>query len=213
MLTRRGIAALGATAALVLTGITAGTASASTSAHPLTSKVTITTQSDAHQDTTYGSDAGPATLPSGNGPVWAVDNLNERWTITPVSGFADGANYQVTMTTTKGTRFAEFADPGASNNGVNGETDPCAALASTQPGDPHTGTGTLHGTITYDVNSSAAPDLTSVPAVQQPGVGLGTVLGQIFDQGSYSVVGNTPYDFTYSKVCGATYEQNSAHGG
>jgi hypothetical protein len=149
-------------------------------------------------DTT--SYSGSATFSSPNGPVWAIDNLNEKWTIAPAS-LPDGANYTATLHVTKGSRFAEFADPGP---GTNETSDPCPG---TGPGGPHTGTGAVTGTIEYDINSTAAPDLTSVPAVQAPNTSLGTVLGQIFDNGTYSIAGGGSYSFSYSKVCGAVYKQ------
>lgn len=210
--TRKGIAALGAGAALVLTGITAGTASASTSVHPLTTTVTIKTVSAGHMDTTSYSGSATFQEPGGAGPVWAIDTLNEKWTITSCAANPtctadnDGANYAAVLNVTKGSKFAEFADPGASSPtpGNPNPTDPCPG---NDPGGPHTGQGSVSGTIEYDINSSAAPDLNSVPAVQAPNTSLGTVLGQIFDNGTYSIAGGGHYNFSYSNVCGALYQQ------
>ena len=61
--------------------------------------------------------------------------------------------------------------------------------------------------IEYDIQSSSAPDLSGVPAVQAPNTSLGTVIGQIFDR-NQSIVGGGHYRFTYAKVCGAVYGQS-----
>ena len=210
--TRRGIAALGGGAALVLAGITAGTASASTSAHPLTSTATITTVSAGHMDTTSYSGSATFQAPNGSGPVWAIDTLHEKWVITPCADSTtcttdnDGADYAATLHVTKGSQFAEFADPG---QGSNESADPCPGGGS-NAGGPHTGMGAVTGTLEYDINSSAAPDLNSVHATQPPNTGLGAVLNQIFDNNQNTtplIVGGGSYSFSYSKVCGQLYKQ------
>ncbi|HEY3952896.1 MAG TPA: hypothetical protein VGM53_05945 [Streptosporangiaceae bacterium] len=149
-------------------------------------------------DTTSAS--GSATFESPNGPVWAIDTLNEKWTIAPVS-LPDGADYTATLHVTKGSKFAEFADPGL---GAGESSDPCPGDT---PGGPRTGSGAVTGTIEYDIYSSAAPDLNSVPAAQAPNASLSTVLGQIFDNSTYNIVGGGSYTFSYSKVCGQVYKQ------
>lgn len=183
-------ALIAATAAAVVPTVTAS-ASASSS----TGTVTITTKSYGHMDTTSAS--GSATFSSANGPVWAIDSLNEKWTVVPETS---PGNYSVTLKVVKGSRFSEFADPGA---GTNQTTDHCAG---NNPGGPHIGQGNVTGTLQYDIQSSTRPDLSSVPAVQDPNTSLGTVLGQIFD-GNQSVVGGGHYTFDYANVCGAVYEQ------
>jgi hypothetical protein len=116
------------------------------------------------------------------------------WTVTPITDPGDGANYSVTLSVTTGSRFAEFADPRT------------AAEGSANPGGPRAGTGTVTGTIQWDVQSPTAPDLGAVPAVQQPNTSLGTVRHQIFD-GNDTVVGGGHYTFTYANVAGAPYVQ------
>ena len=156
-------------------------------------------------DTTSYSGSATFQAPSGNGPVWAIDTLNERWTIAPAS-LSDGADYTATLHITKGSKFAEFADPG---QGSNESADPCPGGGS-NAGGPHTGSGAVTGTIEYDINSSAAPDLNSVPAAEAPNTGLGAVLSQIFDNNQNTtplVVGGGSYSFSYSKVCGELYKQ------
>jgi hypothetical protein len=186
---KRIIITSAAAAAITASGLAlAGSAGAATS----TSKVVITTKSYAHYDTT--SVSGTATFDSPNGPVWAIDNLNEKWTVTPITDPGNGANYSVTLSLTTGSRFAEFADPRT------------AAEGSANPGGPRAGTGTVTGTIQWDVQSPTAPDLGAVPAVQQPNTSLGTVRHQIFD-GNDTVVGGGHYTFTYANVAGAPYVQ------
>jgi len=216
---RKGLlAATGAAAAgLILTGglIAASAASAATAGHSAvtaqgSSSATYNTLSAGHMDTT--SFSGSATFTSPNGPVWAIDTLKEHWVVTPCSANPtctadnDGANYAVTLTVVKGSKFSEFADPGAgtTENGVPNQPDPCPGP---NPGGPHTGSGNVLGTIEYDVSSPTAPDLSGVPAVQQPNTGLGAVIGQIFD-GNQSIAGGGHYSFTYSNVCGKVYGQS-----
>ena len=114
----------------------------------------------------------------------------------------------MTLTVLKGSRFAEFADPGAgtTENGVTGAPDPCPG-AGANAGGPFTGEGSVLGTIEYDIQSSSAPNLSGVPAVQAPNTSLDTVIGQIFG-GTQSIVGGEHYSFTYTKVCGAVYGQS-----
>jgi hypothetical protein len=218
---RKGLlAATGAAAAgLALTGglIAASAASAATAGRSAmtaqgSSSAIYNTLSGGHMDTT--SYSGPATFTSPNGAVWAIDTLKEHWVVTSCAASPtctndnDGANYAVTLTLQKGSKFAEFADPGqgTTENGVTGATDPCPG-AGANAGGPHTGQGNVLGTIEYDVSSPTAPDLSGVPAVQQPNTSLGTVIGQIFD-GNQTTAGGGHYSFTYTSVCGAVYGQS-----
>ena len=217
---RKGLlASTGAAAAgLVLAGglIAASTASAATAGHRAMttqgSAAVFNTLSAGHMDTT--SYSGSATFTSPNGPVWAIDTLKEHWVVTSCAasttctGDNDGANYAVTLAVQKGSKFAEFADPGAgtTENGVTGAPDLCPG-ADANAGGPHTGQGNVLGTIEYDIQSSSAPDLSGVPAVQDPNTSLGTVIGQIFD-GNQTIVGGGVYSFTYTNVCGEIYGQS-----
>jgi hypothetical protein len=151
----------------------------------------VNTKSYAHYDTTNFS--GNATLSSPNGPVWAMDSLNEHWVaaayaVTPT----DGANYSVTLTITSGSKFSEFADPNTGNVGV--------------------GTGKVFGVLQYDIQSSTPPSAANVPPIQAPNTGLGAVLDQIFGAGNYSIVGGGNYYFRYLKVAGVEYDQSSCTG-
>ena len=178
----------------------------------------IDTNSYGHMDTTNANGTATFQEPSGGSPVWAIDNLKEVWTVTACSANttctadADGANYAVTLNIAKGSRFAEFANPGPEDS-ADGITSTCPAANS---GGPRTGGGAVDGTIEYDVNSSAGPDLSSVPATQAPNTSLSTVLSQIFDNNTNDtsvtplVAGGGHYTFNYDKVCGSVYTQSAA---
>lgn len=201
----KALAAAGAAATLTVALTTATAGATVRAAGPNQSTVTITTHSNAHYDTTNVS--GSATLPSPNGPVWAIDSLNERWVVVPCADAAacdsaDNADYYVTMTTPN-SHFAEFANPGPN--------DPAAGITSTctgKGGGPRNTTGKVNGTISWSVVSNASPDLSSVPNPEPPATGLGAVLAQIFDNATdFATVGANPYDFKYANVCGSVYEQ------
>jgi hypothetical protein len=153
-------------------------------------KIVAATFSPTHLDTT--SVSGTATTSSPNGPVWAYDNLHETFTVTPVSGLADGANYSVTIRV-HGT-FDGFADP---RPATEGSPDPGGQLYSF---------GQMQGTIQYDIKSATAPNPAALPRVEPPATALGTALGQLFG-GSQHIVGGGHYDFRYFPVAGARYTQ------
>lgn len=204
-----GAAATAAAAAVVIPLTT--TANASTDSSTVSNKVVVNTNSYGHMDTTNVN--GTATFTSPNGPVWAIDTLREKWTITacsanPACDSGGGANFYVTLNVgpkiNGGSHFSEFANPGP-NDPTDGITSSCPASGA---GGPRQGTGTVTGTISYSVVANAGPDLSSVPPVQPANTGLGTVLSQIFDNATnFATVGATPYDFKYANVCGSVYQQ------
>jgi hypothetical protein len=176
-------------AAAVLAGSAAAAAPAFASTAPARPVVAFTFSPD-HNDTT--SAAGSATTDSPNGPVWAVDQLGETFTVKPVTGLADGANYRVTVNVVGS--FKGFADPRLASEG------------STNPGGPLASRGLVLGTITYDVSSPAAPDPHALPFREPANTGIGTALGQLFHS-SDQIVGGGAYRFTYHNVAGAVYSQ------
>lgn len=137
------------------------------------------THSAGHPDTT--SVGGPATKDSPGGPVWAYDNLSERFIVTPE---ASPGTWSVTIDVSGS--FAGFADPNT--------------------GQALVGNGSVRGTIQYDVSSPNVPDKASLPATEPDGTGLGTALSQLFD-GSETITGGGAYSFTYTLVDGAKYTQ------
>jgi hypothetical protein len=191
---RKTIIVLTAAVASFGSGVIAGTASASIVAPSASGDVTAVTHAADHPDTTNVS--GPATLTSTGGPVWAFDDLAVRFTVTPGSTGSDGGNYSVTIT--DNGSFSAFADP--------------------TTGDAITASGSVRGTIQYDVFSSTPPDPANLPA-QEPGdstrdqAGMGSavhtvaMLNQLFG-GNAVIVGGGAYTFTY-KAGGGTYVQDT----
>lgn len=176
MFTLRGIAALGGAAALVLTGITAGTASASTSLFH------TTVVSPEHPDTT--SVGGSATQSTPGGPVWADDHLKIAIT---VSSAGSPGHYNVVMHF-GGSTFEGFADPGAGSDSAN-------------YGGPLFSQGKITGSITYDdISSSTAP--VTVPSPTAPDTSLDSILSQLFS-GHNSAPASVHYSFTYTPTIDA----------
>jgi hypothetical protein len=189
LLTRIGVPVL----SLGLLGGIGATLATSASAATLPGAVHAVTHSPGHLDTTVGPvpvAAGSALKDSPGGPVWAYDNLSEQFTVVP-----DGANYKVTIDVTGS--FQGFADPG--RDGLT--TDP-------NYGQPLASSGPVHGTITYEVQSSQAPDPKALPANEPDGTGLGVALNQLFGQtdgssifadnvGPQVVGGGNDYVFSY----------------
>ena len=177
-----GLGLLGGLGATLATSASASTVAAladATSWH-------VVTHSAQHNDTTSGPLTG-ALQSSPSGPVWAVDNMTEQFTVIPVS-LPDGANYQVTINVTGS--FKGFADPG-----VDG-------MATGSYGQPLTSSGPVKGTIEYDVKSSTPPDPSSLLPNQAPDTGLRAALSQLFDgqptDGQTSIiVGGGSYNFSY----------------
>ena len=167
----------------------AGAASASAATVP--GAVHAVTHSAQHLDTTSGPLVG-ALKDSPGGPVWAHDNLTEQFTVVP-----DGANYKVTIDVTGS--FQGFADPGR-----DGSQDPNLGY-----GQPLASSGPVHGTISYEIQSSQAPDPKALPAQELPGTGLGVAIGQLFGEtdglsifnpahaGPAQYVGGGDYNFSY----------------
>jgi len=159
-------------AAAALAGIAAFAVPAAASAGTTPGAVFAVTHSPQHNDTTSGG-PGAACGSSSNGPTWALDNLEEKFTVVPVSGLADGANYSVTIDVVGS--FAGFADPNTCN--------------------PLVSSGPVHGTIQYDVSSPVVPDKAGLLPNQAPDTGLGAALQQLMP-GS-TIVGGGAYNFSY----------------
>jgi hypothetical protein len=146
----------------------AGAASASAATVP--GAVHAVTHSAQHLDTTSGPVIG-ALRPSDNGPVWAYDNLSEQFTVVPDGG----SNYKVSIDVTGS--FQGFADPGANGQSVNSLGNPIGNYSQ-----PLDSSGPVHGTISYEIQSSQAPDAKNLPAQELPGTGLGVAIGQLFGE-------------------------------
>jgi uncharacterized protein YaiE (UPF0345 family) len=185
----RRIILAAAAAAAVAAGVVAAAAPAGASTAPA-HKVVAITFSPGHTDTTSAS--GSATVNTPNGPQWATDQLGETFTVAPVSGLADGANYSVNISVVGS--FKGFADPRMASEG------------SSDPGGPLNSHGLMLGHIQYDVSSPTAPRPTAVPRVEAPDSHLSTVLDQLFG-GSEQIVGGGHYKFGYYLIDGAPYTQ------
>ena len=148
-------------------------------------------------DTTFGGNAGHATEASGNGPVWASDDIARNITITPAG---------------QGLWTVSFVENGKYN-----------AFADPNSGDYWTNTGTMHGTVSYTVASDTPPDMSKLPA-SLPGMvdpsnnaqvlpgtmkdltgltvqGHGYIIGLVFpnNKGWQGVTGG-PWDYHYTQV-------------
>ena len=125
---------------------TAGQASAAVTQGPaaavLTANVQQTYTGKVSQtgvpDTTFGSNAGSATVSSDYGPVWASDDITRNITVTPA-----GPGLWTVTFVENGTYHA-FADP---NTGL-----------------AWTNTGNMHGTVSYTVASATPPNMGKLPA-------------------------------------------------
>jgi hypothetical protein len=185
----RRIILAAAAAAAVAAGVVAAAAPAGASTAPAHKVVAVTFSPD-HTDTTSAS--GSATVDTPNGPQWATDQLGETFTVTPVRGLADGANYSVDISVVGS--FKGFADPRLASEG------------SSNPGRPLASHGLVLGHIQYDVSSPTAPNPKAVPKIEAPDSHLSTVLGQLFG-GSQQIVGGGHYKFGYYLIAGAPYTQ------
>ena len=170
-----------AAAAAVLAGSAAAAAPAMASSTPGHHRVVVAnTYSPLHRDTT--SVAGTATQPSAGGPVWAYDDLNERFVVRPEIG---PGNYSLTITV-RGA-FHGFADP--RTGGILGSE------------------GSVRGAVHYNVHSAQRPNPANMPATEPAGTGLGDAISQLFG-GGQTTFGAAPYHFVYNGLPGGLYVQN-----
>jgi hypothetical protein len=154
---------------LGLLGGLGATLATSASAATLPGAVHAVTHSPRHLDTTSGPVLG-ALKDSPNGAVWAYDNMSEQFTVVP-----DGTNYKVSIEITGS--FQGFADPGANGQSVDSSGNPIGNY-----GQPLDSTGPVHGTISYEIQSSQVPSAKNLPAQELPGTGLGVAIGQLFGE-------------------------------
>jgi len=168
------LSGLGATLA---SSASASTASAVTLAS-VSKTVTATTYSPNHYDTTSVQTG----VNTPGGPLWAYDNLTEKFTAVPG---ATAGQWSVTVSV-KGT-FDGFVSP--------------------TTGAPEVNKGVVLGTIQYDVTSPNKPSQAQLPRTEPSYTGLGTALSQFFG-GNETVTGGGSYLFSYSYVDGHVYTQS-----
>ena len=116
--------------------------SASAAVKPPTATVVASTQEINVPDTTVGSTQ--TSTPSPGGPVWAYDNVTKMFRVTP------NGNGSYTVEETVNGTFSAFDQPNT----------PTGAEAKLNP----SVTGQMHGTNTYTVKSSVAPDAAGLKA-------------------------------------------------
>jgi hypothetical protein len=147
-------------------------------ANASSSTVTATTHSSNHPDTT--SVSGPGTINSDNGPVWAYDNLSLQ-----ISAAPNGSNSYAVTVIAHGS-FVANADP--------------------KTGAAYTGTGSVSGTLSYEVSSPAQPNAKNMPA-QEPGTAhMSQIVNDLFGGKATNVTMNS-YSFSYNPIDGGTYTQ------
>ncbi len=173
-----------ATLAAVTVGGLAAAAPAMASNGPGTATVVASTNEINVPDTTSGT---ATTVPSPGGPVWAYDNVTKTFRVTPNGG----GNYTVTETV-NGT-FSAFDEP----NTPDGNEVPL---------NPNV-TGQMHGTNTYTVQSSVAPNAAGLNAQyddQNGAAGITTndLINHIFGD-SATVSGGGTWVFSYHAAHGS----------
>jgi hypothetical protein len=153
--------------------------------------VTAVTHSFRHADTT----SVPTGTDSPGGPVWAYDNLMERFVAT------DNGNGTWTVAITVNGSFDGFADPR-----TQAEED--ALGLQHVPGSPLDSHGSVKGTYTVQVSSPAAPDPKALLPQQPDGTGISAAIHQMFPgDDAAEIISGGPYTFTYTKVNGQVYQQ------
>lgn len=174
---RKLILAATTVAALAVPAIAPVMASATS---PANQTYSVGTHSAGHADTT--DHAGPGTIDSPNGPVWAYDNLNLKYFVTP-----SGTDQWTVAVTSQGS-FAGFANPNTGDADINN--------------------GSANGKITYAVTSKTAPNIANVPAQEPTNSSIRLPITQMFGTDA-SISGGDHYTFTYNKVDGKVYTQTA----
>jgi hypothetical protein len=172
---------IGVASAASLFGVAAVAAPAMASSGPGTATVVASTNEINVPDTTSGT---ATSVSSPGGPVWAYDNVTKMFRVTPNGG----GNYTVTETV-NGT-FSAFDEP---NTG-----DPINPT-------PIDVTGQMHGTNTYTVQSSVAPNAAGLAAQyddQNGDITTSDLINHIFG-GNASVSGGGTWVFSYHAAHGS----------
>jgi hypothetical protein len=171
----------GAAAAAALAGSVALAAPAMASSGPVT--VTANTHLNNHPDTANVS--GPATIDSGNGPVWAYDNATEKFT-----AIQQGDGSWVVNVDYVGS-FHGFADPAVLNG------TPGAALDSN---------GSVKGTISFTVPANYTPNPANLPGQSESDAHLTDNIAALFSAPASVIGGGDVYNFSYQN---GNYVQNA----
>jgi hypothetical protein len=162
------------------------------------STVTANTHLNNHTDTT----SVPTGVTSDNGPVWAYDNITEKYTVTTKTAPSG---------TTPGTYLVKIDVVGSfhgfANPRTQGEMD-ALGLTSPDPGAALDSAGSVKGTISYNVTATQAPDASLLPGQSPSDATLSQNINLLFGGtvvGAPAQVG--AYGFTYHQVEGQDYTQ------
>ncbi len=168
---------------------------------------TATTHLSNHPDTTsIPEPLGPgqylpgATVSSPGGPVWAYDNITEKFTITPER---TPDTYLVSIDIVGS--FHGFANPRTADEMT------AARLSGPAPAAALDSNGSVKGSIAYDVTAQPGqlPDPAALPAQGASDAHLGDEISTLFDGHTVSInQAASGYHFTYNKVEGLVYAQN-----
>ena len=162
--------ALGTVAAMGL----AGMVTAASATPPASGTVMAVTHASHHPDTATCVTSNPGT---GNGYVWAYDNLSRQITATPTS-----TTGVWTVIVVDNGSFAAFSEPNSPTN--------CSA------DNPINVTGSVRGTITYTVTSTATPDATNLPAQMNGATSTSDTIRTLFNDPAATFAGGA-YLYTY----------------
>jgi hypothetical protein len=190
---------IGAASAVSLFGVAAVAAPAMAGTGP--ASVTAVTHVSNHPDTTGlpPQYLPGATLSSPGGPVWAYDNLSERFAVTDL-----GDSHYTVNVTLQGS-FQGFADPRTPQE----EAD--LGLLHV-PGTALDSQGSVKGTISYDVYSpEGGPDPAALPSQEPSDTHLSDEIHHLFPGADSTEIigGGNHYTFTYTKVNGQVYQQRA----
>jgi hypothetical protein len=156
---------------------------------PTIAPVMASATSPANQTFSVGTHSAghPDTMDSG--AVWAYDNLNLKYVVTPA---VPGSTTQWNVAITSQGSFAGVLNP--------------------YTGAPDINNGSTNGSISYTVTSKTPPNMALVPSQEAPGTSIRLPIAQMFglgaDPSGWSAIGGGDhYTFTYNKVDGAVYQQ------
>jgi hypothetical protein len=181
LLTRIGVPVL----SLGLLGGLGATLATSASAATVPGTVTAQVHQQGVPDTTFGGNAGPATIKSGNGPVWAYDNLERK--LVAVQDQAESTLWHVTLSS-QGS-YQAFASPLDGTAWVSG--------------------GPVNGWVTHDIRSDTPPSASNLKGnLGDSSMHSTDIMLAYF--GSGAVIADGPvtshYNFDY-KLNGVDYNQ------
>ena len=198
LLTRIGVPVLslgllGGLGATLATSASAATTATTLSAVSSSATVTASTHLNNHPDTT----SVPTGVTSDNGPVWAYDNITEKYTAVQ----QDNGSWLVTIGFVGS--FHGFANPRTADE-MNLATP---VLTSPAPGAALDSAGSVKGTIQYIVTSGGSPDASNLPGQSPSDATLHQLITKLF--GGSATITDVPgsYSFTYHQVEGQDYTQ------